>query len=60
MQKLFLEFACGILQSTGPNPRNGSKSDQAHPPIHPIKYANNLQVFYIYFIKYHIIGNIMF
>ncbi|OQR66723.1 DNA topoisomerase 3-alpha-like [Tropilaelaps mercedesae] len=24
----------------GPHPRNGSKSDQAHPPIHPTKYAN--------------------
>lgn len=21
----------------GPNPRNGNKSDQAHPPIHPTK-----------------------
>lgn len=21
----------------GPNPRNGTKSDQAHPPIHPTK-----------------------
>jgi DNA topoisomerase-3 len=27
----------------GPNPRNGRKTDQAHPPIHPIKYTNNLQ-----------------
>ncbi|XP_017033829.1 DNA topoisomerase 3-alpha [Drosophila kikkawai] len=27
----------------GPNPRNGSKSDQAHPPIHPTKPADNLQ-----------------
>ncbi|KAH8319062.1 hypothetical protein KR067_006229 [Drosophila pandora] len=27
----------------GPNPRNGNKSDQAHPPIHPTKAADNLQ-----------------
>lgn len=27
----------------GPNPRQGRKSDQAHPPIHPTKYTNNLQ-----------------
>lgn len=27
----------------GPNPRQGRKSDQAHPPIHPTKYASNLQ-----------------
>ena len=25
-------------------PRNGNKSDQAHPPIHPIKYTNDLTV----------------
>ena len=31
-----------ILADT-PNPRRGSKSDQAHPPIHPIKYAPHLQ-----------------
>ena len=30
--------------SEGPNPRNGNKSDQAHPPIHPTKYTNNLEV----------------
>ncbi|KAK6102024.1 DNA topoisomerase family protein [Brugia pahangi] len=23
----------------GPNPRNGSKTDEAHPPIHPLKFA---------------------
>ncbi|CAD6999334.1 unnamed protein product [Ceratitis capitata] len=27
----------------GPNPRNGNKSDQAHPPIHPIKLVTDLQ-----------------
>ncbi|KAH8273722.1 hypothetical protein KR018_010734 [Drosophila ironensis] len=27
----------------GPNPRNGNKSDQAHPPIHPTKAVDNLQ-----------------
>ncbi|XP_031624224.1 DNA topoisomerase 3-alpha isoform X2 [Contarinia nasturtii] len=26
-----------------PNPRNGKKSDQAHPPIHPLKLATDLQ-----------------
>lgn len=36
-------FAQRILEQGGPNPRNGNKSDQAHPPIHPTKYANNLQ-----------------
>ncbi|XP_076459295.1 DNA topoisomerase 3-alpha-like [Babylonia areolata] len=36
------EFAQGILQH-GPSPRNGNKTDNAHPPIHPIKYAANLQ-----------------
>ncbi|XP_059835657.1 DNA topoisomerase 3-alpha [Hypanus sabinus] len=36
-------FAQGILDGGGPRPRNGNKSDQAHPPIHPTKYANNLQ-----------------
>ncbi|GFO25569.1 DNA topoisomerase [Plakobranchus ocellatus] len=36
------EFAQQVLNN-GPNPRNGSKSDQAHPPIHPLKYTNSLQ-----------------
>ena len=26
----------------GPNPRQGTKSDEAHPPIHPLKYASGL------------------
>lgn len=26
----------------GPNPREGSKSDEAHPPIHPLKFAPSL------------------
>lgn len=34
---------------TGPTPRNGIKSDQAHPPIHPTKYTNSLTVKYIYY-----------
>ncbi|BES96136.1 DNA topoisomerase [Nesidiocoris tenuis] len=34
-------FAQGVLQD-GANPRQGKKSDQSHPPIHPIKYANDL------------------
>ncbi|XP_048222637.1 DNA topoisomerase 3-alpha [Perognathus longimembris pacificus] len=36
-------FAQSILERGGPNPRNGNKSDQAHPPIHPTKYTSNLQ-----------------
>lgn len=36
------EFAQRVLQ-WGPNPRNGNKSDQAHPPIHPTKFTNSLQ-----------------
>ncbi|XP_045448692.1 DNA topoisomerase 3-alpha [Melitaea cinxia] len=35
-------FAQNILDSGGPTPRQGNKSDQAHPPIHPTKYAPNL------------------
>lgn len=30
-------FATRLLNQ-GPNPRNGKKSDQAHPPIHPTKF----------------------
>ncbi|KAG7459995.1 hypothetical protein MATL_G00216550 [Megalops atlanticus] len=36
-------FAERILDRGGPTPRNGNKSDQAHPPIHPTKYTNTLQ-----------------
>uniref|UniRef100_A0A8V0Z377 DNA topoisomerase n=1 Tax=Gallus gallus TaxID=9031 RepID=A0A8V0Z377_CHICK len=36
-------FAQRILDQGGPTPRNGTKSDQAHPPIHPTKYTANLQ-----------------
>lgn len=32
------EFADRVLQ-WGTNPRNGNKSDQAHPPIHPTKFT---------------------
>ncbi|XP_023163918.2 DNA topoisomerase 3-alpha isoform X2 [Drosophila hydei] len=35
-------FAQRVLE-WGPNPRNGNKSDQAHPPIHPTKLVSNLQ-----------------
>nr|CAH7718282.1 unnamed protein product [Callosobruchus chinensis] len=35
-------FATRIMEEGGPTPRQGRKSDQAHPPIHPTKYANNL------------------
>jgi DNA topoisomerase-3 len=35
-------FAAKINQEFGgPNPRKGKKSDQAHPPIHPLKLAPN-------------------
>ncbi|KFB52593.1 AGAP010028-PA-like protein [Anopheles sinensis] len=34
-------FAEKVLQ-WGVNPRNGKKSDQAHPPIHPTKLPTNL------------------
>lgn len=37
-------FARNILEHGGPTPRNGNKSDQAHPPIHPTKYTDSLQV----------------
>ncbi|RLU22556.1 hypothetical protein DMN91_004834 [Ooceraea biroi] len=35
-------FARGLL-GTGISPRQGKKSDQAHPPIHPTKYTDTLQ-----------------
>ncbi|XP_055682894.1 DNA topoisomerase 3-alpha [Lutzomyia longipalpis] len=35
------EFARRVMD-WGPNPRNGRKSDQAHPPIHPIKFTTGL------------------
>lgn len=37
-------FARSILEQGGPTPRNGNQSDQAHPPIHPTKYTDSLQV----------------
>lgn len=38
-------FAQRVLdQPGGPNPRQGKNSDQAHPPIHPTKFTNTLQV----------------
>lgn len=39
-----LAFAKRILEEGGPSPRQGKKTDNAHPPIHPTKYASNLQV----------------
>ncbi|XP_068435573.1 DNA topoisomerase 3-alpha isoform X2 [Clinocottus analis] len=37
-------FAQRVLdQPGGPNPRQGKKSDQAHPPIHPTKHSGTLQ-----------------
>lgn len=34
-------FAQNILDTGGPTPRQGNKSDKAHPPIHPTKYTNS-------------------
>lgn len=39
---MLIGFAQRVLQD-GPNPRQGRKSDQAHPPIHPTKFAHDLQ-----------------
>lgn len=36
------DFARNLLES-GVTPRQGKKSDQAHPPIHPTKYTDSLQ-----------------
>ncbi|VVC35662.1 Hypothetical protein CINCED_3A013138 [Cinara cedri] len=36
------DFAQRVLNN-GPSPRQGKKSDQAHPPIHPTKYTHGLQ-----------------
>lgn len=41
-------FAQGLLES-GITPRQGKKSDQAHPPIHPTKYTDSLQGLSKYF-----------
>jgi len=37
-------FAQRVIE-WGPNPRNGNKSDQAHPPIHPTKLAESKGIF---------------
>ncbi|KAL6425769.1 hypothetical protein ACFW04_009678 [Cataglyphis niger] len=36
------DFAQGLLES-GITPRQGKKTDQAHPPIHPTKFTDSLQ-----------------
>ena len=46
-QILLLDFASNILANGGPNPRQGKKTDNAHPPIHPIKYVDSLQVSFL-------------
>lgn len=33
------DFANRVLNEGGPHPRQGKKSDEAHPPIHPTKHA---------------------
>lgn len=35
-------FAQRILNEGGANPRQGKKTDNAHPPIHPTKYTDGL------------------
>ena len=35
------------MLSVGPSPRNGHKTDNAHPPIHPVKYTNSLTVSFV-------------
>lgn len=35
-------FARRILDEGGARPRQGKKTDNAHPPIHPTKFANSL------------------
>uniref|UniRef100_V5I9Z2 DNA topoisomerase n=1 Tax=Anoplophora glabripennis TaxID=217634 RepID=V5I9Z2_ANOGL len=49
-------FARRIMNEGGPNPRQGKKSDNAHPPIHPTKYAANLtgneQKIYEYIVRH--------
>lgn len=44
-------FARRVLE-WGPNPRNGNKSDQAHPPIHPTKLVTSELVFVNVYISY--------
>lgn len=39
---LWGQFAQRLLED-GVSPRQGKKSDQAHPPIHPTKYSTTLQ-----------------
>lgn len=36
-------FASRILREGGARPRAGKKTDNAHPPIHPTKYATDLR-----------------
>jgi DNA topoisomerase-3 len=36
------DFAARILHEGGPKPRNGKKTDNAHPPIHPTKKGDGL------------------
>lgn len=46
-------FAADILAQGGATPRNGSKTDNAHPPIHPTKHADHLQVGSMYSLTGH-------
>ncbi|CEF67527.1 DNA topoisomerase 3-alpha [Strongyloides ratti] len=41
---LWGQFAQEILNNGGPNPRNGKKTDEAHPPIHPLALVTKEQL----------------
>uniref|UniRef100_A0A0K0EJX5 DNA topoisomerase n=1 Tax=Strongyloides stercoralis TaxID=6248 RepID=A0A0K0EJX5_STRER len=41
---LWGQFAQEILNNGGPKPRNGKKSDEAHPPIHPLALVTKEQL----------------
>lgn len=41
-QYYFLAGFAGRVLERGPNPRQGKKTDKAHPPIHPTKYTSSL------------------
>lgn len=45
-------FAQRVLEE-GISPRQGKKSDQAHPPIHPTKFADSLNGNLFYVIVFH-------
>ena len=38
-----LKTFCETILKDGPNPNNGKKNDEAHPPIHPLKIGTDLE-----------------